>query len=271
MKGRSTGRIVALVLLAAAAIVGAGVVAQTAAATPPGKNGKLAFRRYFDSGHSAGAIFVSEADGTGARQITHPTRGVVDDQPDWSPDGSRLVFYRCSAGAPCAIYTVRPDGSQLKRLSPPVAADLTDEAFSSFTSDGKHIVFTRASGGVKSYAGGDEIRHSDLVVMDLNGKHRRVIARAAPFQADLEFAMYSPDGSQFLYEHRRSHFADPRERRAIVVSSADGSHTRRITPWEMNAGDADWSPDGTSSSARTTTRTTRRSRRPTPCARTAAS
>jgi TolB protein len=243
MKARSTGRIVALALLTAAAVVETG--AQDAAATTPGKNGKLAFRRYFDDSHTWGAIFVSEPDGTGARQITHPKKGVLDDQPDWSPAGSLLVFYRCSASVPCAIYTVRPDGSQLKRLSGPVTKALVDDSESSFTSDGHHIVFTRASGGVKSWGGGDEIRHSDLVVMDLNGKHRRVIAGSAPYQADYEFAMYSPDASQFVFEHLRSHFADPRMRRALVVSSADGKHTRRITPWAMNAGDgADWSPDG---------------------------
>jgi Tol biopolymer transport system component len=244
MKARRTGRIVALALLAAAAVVEAG--AQDAAATTPGKNGRLAFRRYFDVSQTWGAIFVSAADGTGALQITHPKRGVLDDQPDWSPDGSLLVFHRCSAGEPCAIYTVRPDGSQLKRLSGPVTPDLVDDSEGSFTSDGHHVVFTRASGGVKSWGGGDEIRHSDLVVTDLNGKHRRVIAGSAPYQADYEFAMNSPDGSQFVFEHWRSHFADPHMRRALIVASADGRHTRRITPWALNAGDgADWSPDGT--------------------------
>jgi Tol biopolymer transport system component len=58
--------------------------------------------------------------------------------------------------------------------------------------------------------------------------------------------MLSPDGSRFLYEHRRSHFADPFTRRAIVVSSADGKKRKRLTPWSLDAGDnPDWSPDGT--------------------------
>ena len=152
------------------------------------------------------------------------------------------MFYRCPPAAACAVYTVRPDGSRLKKVSTAVS----DDSEGSFSPDGRHIVFTRATGGIKSHAAGEQIQHADLVVMDLNGKHRRVLARTASYQANYEFGMFSPDGSQFLFEHWRSHFADPQTRRAIVVASADGKHKRRITPWRLNAGDnADWSPDGT--------------------------
>jgi TolB protein len=244
MKVRRAGGILALALLAVAAAE-VGGVAEDALATTPGQNGKIAFRRYLNDDHTWGAIFVSNADGTGAHQVTHPKRDVLDDQPDWSPNGSLLVFYRCASTVPCAIYTVKPDGTHLKRLSTPVAKDLSDDSAVSFTSDGRHVVFTRASGGVRTYAGGDQVKHSDLVVMDLNGEHRRVIARAGLYKADYEFPMFSPDSSQFVYEHSRSHFANTPSVRALVVSSADGKHKQRITPWEMNAGDgADWSPDG---------------------------
>jgi TolB protein len=245
MKVRRAGGILALALVAVAA-VGVGGVAEDALATTPGQNGKIAFRRYFNDDHTWGAIFVSNADGTAVHQVTHPKRDVLDDQPDWSPNGSLLVFYRCASTVPCAIYTVKPDGKHLRRLSTPVAKDLSDDSAVSFTPDGHHVVFTRASGGVRTYVGGDQVKHSDLVVMDLNGKHRRVIARARMYQADYEFPMFSPDGSQFVYGHRKSYFADPRMRRALFVSSADGKHRQQITPWAMNAGEnPDWSPDGT--------------------------
>ena len=247
MKIRRTGSILALALLGVLSAVDAGVATRSAHATVPGNNGKIAFRRYFDDGHTWGAIFVSNADGTGAQQITHPERGVLDDQPDWSPGGSLLVFYRCSSTAPvpCAVYTVKPDGTRLKRLSMPAAKAKADDSTASFTPDGRHIAFTRASGGVRSYPGGEQIAHSDVVVMDLNGKHRRVVIRAGLYRGDYEFAMFSPSGSQFVYEYRKSYFADPQSPRALFVSSADGKHRKRITPWSMNAGDnPDWSPDG---------------------------
>jgi TolB protein len=245
MKVGRAGAILAFALLAAVLTVEVGVFARDAHATTPGQNGKIAFRRYFNDDHTWGAVFVSNADGTGVRQVTHPKREVLDDQPDWSPNGSLLVFYRCASTAPCAIYTVEPDGTHLKRLSTPVAKDQSDDSAVSFTSDGHHVVFTRASGGVRTYADGDQIKHSDLVVMDLNGEHRRVIARSGQYKADYEFPMFSPNSKQFVFEHFRSHFVNPPSVRALVVSSADGKHQQRITPWEMNAGDgADWSPDG---------------------------
>ena len=226
-----------------AVLVLAGVVVGSVAAevvTAPGQNGKIAFRRYFDEGRTWGAVFVSSADGTQARQVTHPPRGVNDDQPDWSANGSLLVFFRCPGR--CQIHTVRADGTGLKRLTSPTGSD---DSHASFTPSGHHIVFTRASGALRTYSSGDQIQHSDIVVMDLNGKNRRILLRAPEYQADYEWPTFAPDGSQFVYEHRRSYFVDRQTRRALVVSSADGKRRTRITPWSMNAGDGpDWSPDG---------------------------
>lgn len=205
------------------------------------RNGEIAFRRWLDSSQSAGALFVAGASGTGEQQVTRPEPGVEDGRPDWSPDGSLLVFQRCRIA--CAVYTVQPDGTGLKNLSPGDGA--SDESLPTFLPDGRHIVFTRASGGVRTFPGGDQINHSDIVVMDLDGGSRHVLARAAPYKADLENAMFAPNGLRVVYEHRRSHFVDPETRRALVVARATGADRRRITPWSLDAGDgADWSPDG---------------------------
>jgi Tol biopolymer transport system component len=245
-----TGRVAtmfALALLGAAIAAEAAGVTQEAHATSPGKNGRIAFRRYFDDAQTWGAVFVANADGTGVRQVTHPQHGVVDDQPDWSPDGSLLVFTRCGdPSTPCAVYTVQPDGSKLQRISAPRAHDPADDANASFAADGRHITFTRSTGHVRSYAGGDQIQHSDVAEMDLKGKHRRALVHAAPYQADLLFPMLSPDGSRFLYEDSRSYYArEQKLGRAIVVAKADGTGRKQITPWSLDAGDnPDWSPDG---------------------------
>ena len=239
-------RVRGLLALALLAVAVTAEVRDGAQATTPGKNGKIAFRRYLNDDHSMGVVFVANADATNARQVTQAARGVVDDQPDWSPDGSLLVFSRCLPGKPCAIFTVKADGTGPKHVSPPSGPGFIDYSMPSFAPDGRHIIFTRASGGIKTYAGGDQIKHSDVVLMDLNGKHLRVLARAATYRADYEFPMLSPDGSHYLFEHRRSYFADKRTRRAIVVSSTDGKQRKRLTPWSLDAGDnPDWSPDGT--------------------------
>jgi TolB protein len=61
------------------------------------------------------AIYVLDADGSNLRRIT-PMR-LNAGNPDWSPDGKRIVFNSSyEAQAAVEIYTVRPDGSRLRRL-----------------------------------------------------------------------------------------------------------------------------------------------------------
>jgi Tol biopolymer transport system component len=61
------------------------------------------------------AIHVLDADGSDLRRIT-PMR-LNAGNPDWSPDGKRIVFNSSYEGqAVPEIYTVRPDGSGLRRL-----------------------------------------------------------------------------------------------------------------------------------------------------------
>jgi TolB protein len=61
------------------------------------------------------AIYVLDADGSNLRRIT-PLR-LNAGNPDWSPDGKRIVFNSSYEGqALPEIYTVRPDGSRLRRL-----------------------------------------------------------------------------------------------------------------------------------------------------------
>jgi Tol biopolymer transport system component len=253
MKGKHTRResILVLALLAVLAAVGVGALVSKADATGPGANGKIAFRRYFNDAHTWGAIFVSNADGTGPRQVTRPPRDVFDDYPDWSPNGSSLVFQR--SGRPYAIYTVKPDGSGLTRVSPPCSAsgpDLEtkceDGAAASFLPDGRHVVYTRSTGKVRHFPGWDQIEHSDIVVRDVDGANPRVLVRSRPFGGDQLSPQFSPDGSRFVYERVNSPLSKPPRQRALFVVNADGSRQRRITPWGLNAGDgADWSPDGT--------------------------
>src|SRR5438477_945145 len=110
-------RVVTLLVLASLAALAA--AASASHATAPGKNGRVAFRRWLDRDQTWGAIFTIDADGTGERQITHPSRGTRDEQPDWSPDGSLLVFTRSLPGQPYALYTVRPDGPAARAPAPP--------------------------------------------------------------------------------------------------------------------------------------------------------
>jgi hypothetical protein len=121
----------ALGVLAVLAVLGAATT--TTWAITPVERGKIVFRRYLDAGRTTGALFTIRPDGTGVKQVTRPRRGVIDQYPDWSPNGQRLVFHRmvpCTPGGSrdgldgtCdRIYTVRPDRCQAQPKSAPVSA-----------------------------------------------------------------------------------------------------------------------------------------------------
>jgi len=219
-------------------------------ATVPGKNGRIAFRRYFNDDHSWGAIFTIDANGKGERQVTRPVRSTHDDQPDWAPNGKLIVFERCPSDASCAIFTVRPDGSGLKQVSPHCAPktippNCEDDDIVSFAPDGKHLIFTRASGRIRKVPGGDQIQHSDIVETDLDGHHPQVLLSSRPFAADYNGAAFAPDGKRLVYERSDSPLGSPPSEIALFVVTLANKQERRITPWKLNAGDnPDWSPDG---------------------------
>ena len=248
MKSKA-GRHAALGWFVALVVVGGAVA--TADATAPGTNGSISFRRYFDANQETGAVFTIGADGKGERQVTTPPDGGLDDQPDWAPDGSLIAFTRCAGAAPCHVFVVAPDGTGLAPVGPlcPAGANpqtCPDDANASFSPDSQQIAFTQATGREKKDAYTEGwIEHSAIAIMNRDGSGRRVIYQGAPFSGDLNFPVFSPDGKQLVFERVSSAFTLRAGQRAVFTIGVDGSHVRRITPWQESDGDnPDWSPDG---------------------------
>jgi Tol biopolymer transport system component len=216
------------ILCATAALVVAGLAAGLSQATAPGGNGRIAFSRYALSNTLTAHIVVANSDGSGKRTITHAARGYFDDHPDWSPDGSRIVFDRgCSNNCSRHIWTVRPDGSELRRLSPRCrsGAFCPDDLEARLSPDGRQIAFT-------SYRGPKTGGYA-IWVADANLRHAHRVATGA-------MPRWSPDGKQLVF------VAKPRTVWSVYVCNSDGSGLRRITPLRLKVSEhPDWSPDGT--------------------------
>jgi TolB protein len=232
MRSRRTRniRLAALVALGLVAVFGAAAASH---ATARGKNGRIAFRRWLNDDQSWGAIFTIDANGGHERQVTHPPKGTKDDQPDWSPDGSLIVFMRSAPNQPGAIYTVRFDGLGLRRLTPTCPKGTRpiykcDNWLPAFSPDGQRIVFASGTG---------------LVITDRNGRNRRAVTSDARYEFD--DPQFSPDGKRLLFVRVNHDHVRPKNAGALFVAGTDAKNPHRITPWNIAAGDnPDWSPDG---------------------------
>jgi WD40-like Beta Propeller Repeat len=84
---RSIGGTAVAAIAVAATLVGPSV----AEATFPGENGRIVFRRYLNEEHTRAALFTIKPSGA-IDQLTHPRGERATTEPDWSPNGRKIVF-----------------------------------------------------------------------------------------------------------------------------------------------------------------------------------
>lgn len=93
-------------------------------------------------------VWVADADGTNARQITH--LGQANWAPNFTPDGKHIIFcsnHEYSRGFPFNMYLIDLEGNGLEKIS----RDKGFDAFPMFSPDGKKIIFAsnRNNGGTR--------------------------------------------------------------------------------------------------------------------------
>jgi TolB protein len=229
-----------LSLVAVVVVAGVAGSAPPAQATFPGKNGPIAFQRFVDPRDEEDVqIFSVARPGAKARKLTSGGSGY---NPDYSPDGRRIVFERRFGGVkPDAMVMMGSDGSSPAVVSTTCVADpcLGDNS-PAWSPDGTRFVFERAFGPiVKDEAAGG----LELVTSNADGTSEQVILRSLPLGREPHDAQWSPDGTRIAVNMLNIK-AKPRNGSAIYVLDADGSDFHRITPMRLNAGNPDWSPDG---------------------------
>ncbi len=110
--------------------------------SPDGR--RIVFARDFDpiQGQIDCDLFTMNADGTDQRNLTS-SPGVLDQEPNWSADGRRIAFMSDRDGADFEVYTMRPNGSNVRQLT----SNDAGEFHPNWSPDSGQITFTSIRDG----------------------------------------------------------------------------------------------------------------------------
>lgn len=171
---------------------------------------------------------IATLDVVTGEQRLFDTGGIVNEQPSFSPDGSRILFVGCFAACDPSsdiepgLYTVRAsDGGDLQQVTGlPNGIDYPQ--WPRYSPDGSRVAFTavkEASWRQKGRAP----REGAVYVVNGDGSNLR---RLTPYGLLLNHTVdWSPDGSQLVMQGDWR----PGVRPSLWIMNADGSNLHRLT------------------------------------------
>jgi Tol biopolymer transport system component len=209
-------------------VAGSSPAASAPSPTPaiPPSTGPLvpAYRIAFVSNGAVGDdIWTVDPDGHRLTDLTkaQKTKG-NDDDPQWSPDGTRIAFVSDRDGGGGDIWVMNADGTSPRNLTRTPGDDLSPR----WSPDGKRIAFT-------SFRDSD----AEIYLMNADGTEQTNLTKSDG--DDLQPA-WSPDGTRIAFVSERG-----KKPRALYALSVDAPKS----PPQLAAAACDiaspvWSPDG---------------------------
>jgi Tol biopolymer transport system component len=192
-------------------------------ATPGTYAGRIVFTSNVDP---AGRwdLFTMRPDGTGVKRLTIlPDPKSPFSAPDWSPDGTQIVFTSPSPSSRHGqVYRINADGSGLTQLTHSTGID-NDSA--RWSPDGSKIVLNRQGTG-----------EAAIWIMNADGTD---LTKLTSDLCGNFTPTFTPDGMHILYSSECGGLVS-----AIWIMNVDGSNKRPLTPSGLEAAGPDVSPDG---------------------------
>jgi TolB protein len=215
-----------LALLAALLTFATGVAPAPVALGRAGKHARIAFIRS-GANRKGEQIWTIRKDGSNPRRLT---RGTVDSNPAWSPEGDRIVFHRLTPGGG-DVYVMSARGRKATRLTDQEGLD----GYPAWSPDGNRIAYTHND---------DDREISRVFVMDSDGTD---VVKLTGKRRSSFLPTWSPNGGRIAFV-RTVPCGSGAKRcgMALFVMDDDGTNKRRVTPFhredvmEYPA----WSPNG---------------------------
>jgi WD40-like Beta Propeller Repeat len=101
--------------------------------------------------YASSSLHLIGPDGSGERQLTHPSQDESDEDPAWSPDGSTVAFVRLGVDpdrrvTSVAGYLIDADGTNERQLAVLPLAEPVAVYRPSWSADGLHLAFAGPAG-----------------------------------------------------------------------------------------------------------------------------
>jgi Tol biopolymer transport system component len=178
------------------------------------------------SGHPQ--IYTMHCDSSDWQQLTTDTHDNY--APSWSPDGTRIAYYKHLSENSWAIFVMDADGGNPTQITPSDGSVLCASA-PSWSPDGTRVLFMVESSNRPTC----EMKTTDIALIDADGSHYHLLIRTDAIEIARS---WSPDGKKISYHATENGGA------AIWLMNADGSDPVRLTDASARNLEPAISPDG---------------------------
>ena len=202
----------------------AGNVSREPSPSPDGSQFVFAVSQQAPTGEMQHDLYIVNRNGLNMRWLTRLPG--IEDQPAWSPDGTRILFHGIANGKP-DLYVINVDGTGLANLTAGLRQDMTDKRHPAWSPDGSRIAFIGVIGSQhKVWTVGSDGAGAVQVTTDTGFD---------------ESPTFSPDGARIAFI--RYNAATPALGDDImIVAALGGAPTRLALPGDQ--WNPVWSPDG---------------------------